>query len=138
MDKMSAVSTFKRRRPIGVYVIIFFLGLRMLDFSFETVRIQRGGLSSLLLPGTVDPAINTLVSVTATLFLLLLIIGLLLLRRWALVVTVMLTGVSLAYGLWLHALGTPQYLDMLAAVLVGFYLNLRELQQAFEPEAPIE
>ncbi len=135
---MSALCALRRRRPFGVYVIAFFLALRILDFFFETVRVQRAGLPSLLLPSTANPALQTSIRIAGTVFLVLIIIGVLRLKRWALITTTLLAGISLAFGLWLYAQGRPQYLNMFASVLIAFYLNQREVQQAFDTQRPAE
>ena len=129
---MGTLLKLKRPRPLGVYVIVFLLAFRILDFSFATVRAQRAGLPSLLLPGDANPDYTTAVSIAGVLLLVALIIGLLLLKRWALVITTLLVGLSLAFGLLQYAQGSPQYLNMFGGVLVAFYLNQREVLEAFE------
>jgi len=54
------------------------------------------------------------------------------LNRSAWVLIMIQRGVSMAVNLWLYANGEPLYLDMLLSVIIVFYLNQREVQQAFE------
>ena len=58
-------------------------------------------------------------------------IGLWMMLRWAWVATMLWTGVNLALGLWDYGQGDPNYVSMLINVLIVFYLNLREVQEAF-------
>lgn len=132
---MRLVSAIRRRRPPGVYVIIFLLALRVLDLFSKALRVQRAGITTLLLPSDASPTLQTAISIAATVFVVLLIVGLLRLNRWALIITTILTGVSLAFGLWLYVQEQPQYVNMFAATLIAFYLHQREVQDAFNPQA---
>jgi hypothetical protein len=40
-------------------------------------------------------------------------------------------GINMAVSIWLYTIGEPGYLQMLSSVIVVFYLNQSEVQQAF-------
>ena len=64
-------------------------------------------------------------------------IGLLRLRRWAWVLTMLMVGTQMAANLWEYVVaGERPYLEMLLDVLLVFYLNQREVQRAFGHRAP--
>ena len=59
-------------------------------------------------------------------------IGLLLMRRWAWVLTMLLVGFRMATNLWLHFSGGSGYeLELVLDVVIVFYLNQRDVQRAF-------
>jgi hypothetical protein len=62
------------------------------------------------------------------------IIGLILLKRWAWTLTMILTGVGLTHTIWGYFQGSPEYVAMLVYILMVFYLNQREVQRAFQHE----
>jgi hypothetical protein len=59
-------------------------------------------------------------------------IGLLLMRRWAWVLTMLLVGYRMATNLWLHfSSGGGDELELVLDVVIVFYLNQRDVQRAF-------
>lgn len=126
----------KRRRPFGVYAIILLLLLSILSVYLEEVRTQGGGLIGGLLPNGLDLTRNKAISTSVTVVYALLVIGLLALRRWAWVAGMVLVGVGLGFNIWLYFRGNPQYPNMLLEVVLVFYLNQRDVQQAFRRRKP--
>ena len=123
-----------RKRPFGIYAIIVLLLLN---------------ISILLLPGVADvmerigvvvPGASAVVSDQETMILslalatvnLITVAGLLLLKRWAWVATMVLAGISMAVGLVLYFEDRPLYITMLINVILVLYLNQREVQAIFE------
>ena len=61
--------------------------------------------------------------------------GLWQLQRWAWVMTMLWAGLSLATGLWTYLNHeTTSYFTLAVSIVQVFYLNLTEVQEAFEPE----
>ena len=89
-----------------------------------------------LLPNGLDITRNKAVSTSVTVVYSLLIIGLFTLRRWAWVAGMVLVGVGLGFNILLYFRGNPQYLNMLLEVVLVFYLNQRDVQQAFRRRKP--
>jgi hypothetical protein len=65
-------------------------------------------------------------------FALIVGVALLQLRPWAWIVAMLLEGYSLTLSLWSSWQGYPAYAELLIAVVIVFYLNLREVRRAFE------
>lgn len=116
----------RRKRPFGVYVIALMqvlnglaIGLNILlrddlDVSRSIERSEALGMS-LGFPGIV------------------LALSLLMMWRWAWMVTMLWTGLSLGYGLYTYYFSSdPNFITMAINVFIVFYLNQRDVQQAFE------
>jgi hypothetical protein len=120
----------RRKRPAGLLVIAG------LQFIMAVLLVL-----SLLGQEEIDPALRLLVR--NPLFfnttpgwllvgmLLLAVLGLMLLRRWGWILTMVLTGLGLAFGIWSYFQGTPSYVPMLLQVVMVFYLNQHDVQQPF-------
>ena len=59
------------------------------------------------------------------------VLGLLMLRRWGWVLTMILTGIGLSYAIWSYFQGSPHYIPMVIYLVIVFYLNQRDVQSAF-------
>lgn len=68
-------------------------------------------------------------------FLALAILGLLGLQRWGWVLSMILTGVGLSLSIWNYFQGEPNYVGMMLYMFLVFYLNQREVQDAFRYKA---
>ena len=126
----------RRRRPFGVYAIVFLILLTIPGLFLEQARIGGLGPMSLILPDGVDPRYRLVVSSAAAGLLAVPIAGFFFLKRWAWVLGMILVGVWLSFNIWLHFHGRPQYLEMLVGVVLVFYLNQRDVQQAFRRRKP--
>ena len=62
-------------------------------------------------------------------------LGLLQLREWGWVLAMALQGLGLAYALYAHFHGEPQYLSLALCSFVVLVLNQREVRQAFQVHA---
>ena len=65
-------------------------------------------------------------------FLALAILGLLWLKRWGWVLTMILTGIGLSLAIWNYFQGRPNYVGLVLSLAIVFYLNQREVQATFE------
>jgi hypothetical protein len=128
-----------RRRPFGVTAIVVLLILSALVlfgegvWEIQTTIHDRGAtLEPLSATGTLALLGRFLVLVISGAANLVAAIGLWQLRRWAWVLVMLLVGSRLAANLWLYFTGGGAlYVEMLLDVIMVFYLNQRELQQAF-------
>lgn len=129
MDTPSTV----RKRPFGIYAIIVLLLLNtsILFLPGVAAFLERMGV---LLPGAgslvSDPQARIPNLIIASVNLIT-IVGLLLLKRWAWVATMVLAGISMAVGLVLYFEGRPLYITMLLNVILVLYLNQRDVQAIF-------
>jgi hypothetical protein len=62
-------------------------------------------------------------------------LGLLQMREWGWVLAMALQGLGLAYALYTHLHGDPQYLALALCSFVVLVLNQREARQAFQVQA---
>jgi hypothetical protein len=120
-----------RKRPFGVTAVVVLQAVSVLALAVDIHRAQ-AGQPIFFLPGVEDPRLVLPVDLAIILVELVIAFGLWRLKRWAWVLIMIRRGVGMALNLWLYANGEPLYLDMLLSVIVVFYLNQREVQQAFE------
>ena len=64
-------------------------------------------------------------------FLVLAVLGMLFLKRWGWILTMLLTGFGLAFAIWSYFQGKPHYIPMVIYLVIVFYLNQRDVQFAF-------
>jgi len=57
--------------------------------------------------------------------------GLLRLKRWGWILTMILAGTSLAFQIWQYFQGIPDFFDMALHVIIVFYLYQRDVQASF-------
>lgn len=140
------------RRPFGVYVLVAILLLGVFSAVLEIIRVQfrlvgvwveadkflvdRSGFVQLAARLFRDPGLLTIVNGVLIAVWTVVIIGLWLLQRWAWLVVMISTGVTLTFALWRYFEGTPDYLGMLINVAVVFYLNDRSVQRAYARRRP--
>jgi hypothetical protein len=136
MDTPSVV----RKRPFGIYAIIvlLLLNISILFLPGVAAFVERIGV---VLPGAsslvTDPQamIPNLIIATVNLIT---VVGLLLLKRWAWVASMVLAGISMAIGLVFYFEDRPLYITMLLNVILVFYLNQRDVQATFTRRLPEE
>jgi hypothetical protein len=120
-----------RKRPFGVLVLILLQMVSILGIALDITVVQIGQPSIYF--GTVqNPTLLLVFQILYILYLLVVAVGLWQLRRWAWFIIMVQLGLTMALGLWLYFLDTPFYLGMVVSVIMVFYLNQREVQQAFE------
>jgi hypothetical protein len=115
------------RRPFGVYIIALLQ-------AFNAIAYAAGVFTDFQAPvTTLGPADAP--DIVAALMLgagLLVALGLLLLKRWAWVATMLWVGAAMAAELYLYLRGEDtNYVVMLVSVAQVFYLNLSDVQACF-------
>lgn len=140
------------KRPFGVYVLVVILLMGVFAAALEIFRVQaqligvwaeadeflrdRSGLVALARLLFSDPDIVTIANGIIIAVWALLIIGLWLLQRWAWLLLMIFTGVTLTFALVRYLEGNPDYIGMLVNVAVAFYLNDHNVQRAFARHQP--
>lgn len=135
------------RRPFGVYALVFILLLGMSAAILEIARVQtqlvgiwaeaddflrdHSGMVSLAGHLIKDPRLLTIVNSAIILIWVLIIAGLWLLQRWAWLLLMIVTGITLTYSLYRYFAGNPDYASMIINMAVAFYLNDHSVQRAF-------
>jgi uncharacterized membrane protein (DUF2068 family) len=89
------------------------------------------GLDLAVIKSMKTVSLITMISIGVIVFRLVLIFGLLWLRRWAWVLVMVQVGALMILDLWFYFRGEPAYFSMIANVVMVFYLNQREVQLAF-------
>ncbi len=112
----------KRRRPLGVIILVVIQVVYGL-FAILDLTVPSADVDVLFVPGSLAPSVP--------IFSLLLAFGLWRLYRWAWTVMMLWTGLGLTVDLVDYLRGDPSYLLMVESVIIVFYLNQREVQQAF-------
>ena len=156
MVKQAAEADLRKpsRRPCGVYVLVVILLLGVFAAALEIARARsellgfwataeellrdRSGLVSLADRLFVDPDVLTVINGLIISVWVLVIIGMWLLQRWAWLVLMIATGVTLTFSLYRYFEGHPDYFSMLVNVAVAFYLNDRNVQRAYARRMPEE
>jgi hypothetical protein len=135
------------KRPFGVYMIVLLLVLGVFVAVLEVVRIQTGltgiwaqadevlrdfsGLVMLASRLFTNPMVLTVVQTLIIVVWVIIIIGMWLMRRWAWLLLMIFTGITLTFALFRYFEGDPDYLGMLTNVAVAFYLNDRSVLRAY-------
>jgi lysylphosphatidylglycerol synthetase-like protein (DUF2156 family) len=134
---MTTEAPRKRRRPFGLYAVIVLLVAQNLVIVVQPDNVRIG--LARLLPEDVDDstAVRVLSAGLAVAFLIV-IAGLWRLKRWAWVATMIFVGVGLVIGIVQYFRDLPLYWTMLTNVFIVFYLNQRDVQDAFERRRPRE
>ena len=122
-----------RKRPFGVIAII---ALQLISVAGATLDMYLAytGATDVLFAQTVQTGGIPTFNVVAIILGLVISFGLWQLKRWAWFLVMIQLGLSMAGGLWLYTQGTPYYYDMIVDVIAVFYLNQRDVQQAFEQQ----
>jgi hypothetical protein len=124
-----------RRRPFGVKVVIVLQIISIFGLLLALIALWVGPEVQLDIWTNYGPGLEvpvSVVGVTVVVLQLVILFGMIRLRRWAWYLVIVLAGVSLAVNLWRYFAGLPDYLSMVTNVLTVLYLNQREVQQAFE------
>lgn len=131
-ERVPVFSTTFRSRPFGIIIII------LINIFTSVILVTTPVNSNLIPPFMREIIIDTFGNydiVTAVMLVgqVIIIVGLWFLKRWAWAVVMVRLGFSLFFNLREHFAGTTEvdYLLMLLDVAVVFYLNQREVQNAF-------
>lgn len=117
----------ERRRPLGVVVLAV---MELLNGALVLFDLADDDLTFTfrVLPDAVAPAVPFVALALA--------LGLWRLYRWAWTLMMLWTGLLLALDLIGYLQGHPAYSTMLISVIIVFYLNQREVQDAFRRAGP--
>ena len=124
------VEQSRRKRPFGVRVIVILQFLSILSLAidyWESIWQFPSPVPELI--GQDEVAL--VFALFTVLYQFVVTIGLILLQRWAWLLIMVQLGLGMAFDLWAYSNGTPLYASMLISVLMVFYLNQRDVQQAF-------
>jgi len=118
------------RRPFGLYIIAILQVTIALLLALALLGVEEGlpYLKVLIR----NPFFYSWAGWMLVGFLALGILGLLWLKRWGWVLTMILTGVGLSLNIWNYFQGKPNYVSLVVYLVIVFYLNQREVQAAFE------
>jgi len=120
-------------RPFGVYVIAL---LQVVSAITHASGVLAGLEASIL--GNLDDLSTTAYALLLSVSGLIVAFGLLRLRRWAWVVTMLWVGLIMAEQLVLYFEGEDtNYVLMAVSIVQVFYLNLSDVQSAFARQ-PVE
>lgn len=137
----------KRERPFGVKAIIFLhlvsavepiLAFFLLDDQRVSQIISTTFSINLDFLGTDQQLVAIGLLGAFALFQIILVAGLWQMYSWAWLLVMITTGLSMILLIWRYFQGTPDYLPMAINVLVVFYLNQRDVQQAFRRGQMVE
>ena len=126
----------EHRRPFGVIILVVFQLLTVGSLIIDLYQGNQRSFTPLLPIALISPNVPTVAGVLV--FQLIVAVGLWLLKRWAWFLIMIQLGIGMSYGLWFYFNDTPWYLYMVYAVIMVFYLNLRDVQQAFERRSTAE
>ena len=118
-----------RERPFGLYIIIILQVLIALSLAAGLILLQVTGVDLPLLLR--DQFLFKIYGWIIAGVFLLASLGLLRLKRWGWVLSMLLIGTNLVYNIWLYFQGDAHYLDMVANIVIVFYLNQRDVQAPF-------
>ena len=121
--------TSYRRRPFGLYMIT---GLQLvLSILLALALLGEKTIATYLKVLIQNPIFYGWLGWVLIGSLLLAVLGLMILKRWAWILTMILTGLGLSYSIWSYFQGKPHYIPMVIYLVIVFYLNQREVQTAF-------
>ena len=117
-----------RKRPVGIYIIAALQALNALATGLRAV-----GVINTPEVGGVDDAFSGSLAVLMMLAGLVVAAGLVSLKRWAWVATMLWVGLNLFAELGFYFNGKEtNYLVLVVSIAQVFYLNLSDVQAAFE------
>jgi len=128
-----------RKRPFGVNAIIVLTALSAVSSLVFVALI----VAAMYVPAAhvwledleIGPWLAVYVFATGVVQIAI-VIGLWRLKRWGWFLVMLHTGLGMFLNLWAYFHAQPNYVTMVVLVLIVFYMNQREVQQAFlEPAA---
>jgi len=136
---MSAVSNIRDRYPLGVVVVAGIALLRVVTIVADIADVRQDGILGWIAdsgplpdlePGTDARIVGTALLIGLLVTSLLVIIGLVLQKRWAWVLAIITSGVILAIDLGWWFAGDARYSSMFLNSIAVFYLNQRDVRLA--------
>jgi uncharacterized membrane protein YphA (DoxX/SURF4 family) len=141
---MTAVSSLRSRYPLGVIVVAAIALFRSISIVADITQAERDGVLGWIAnsgplpdmpPGTDVRIVATAVLVGLLVASVLVVIGLVLQKRWAWVLAIITAGMILAIDLGWWFSGEPRYGSMLLNSIAVFYLNQRDVRVALRGES---
>ncbi len=129
----------KRKRPFGVNAIIVLSTLSAL-YGVGAVVVLYFDLT-LTIPTLAGLQLERwlmIYFIATSVVQVFIVIGLLRLRRWGWFLVMLNTGVGMVLNIWAFYNPRPNYIAMAVSVLIVFYMNQRDVQQAFIDPAGVE
>lgn len=131
------VTSVRSRYPLGVAVVVAIAALRGLSILAELANVESGGILGWFKAGSPLPEFRpgSDAEIIARILLagllaasVLVVVGLVLRRRWAWVLAIVTSGLILAIDLgWWYG-GDARYGSMFLNVIAVFYLNQRDVR----------
>ena len=119
-----------KRRPFGLYIII---ALQLaVAISLALALLGEQTIASYLKILVQNRVFYSWLGWVLIGCLVLAVIGLLLLKRWGWILTMILTGIGLSYAILVYFKGHPNYIAMALDLVIVFYLNQRDVQSPFK------
>jgi hypothetical protein len=144
-EAVEAVQNARRTRyPLGVLVVIAIAVVRALGIALELLDVQGFALFDWIRatgpvpdiePGTSLGLVTNGVLIGVMAASILTVVGLLMRRRWAWVLSIVTAGFILALDLGWWYEGDARYGSMLVNVIAVFYLNQRDVRLALRGDA---
>lgn len=126
---MEETSRQPKKRPFGLFIIT---GLQLIEATLLILGLMgEKSIIQYLRILVQNPIFYSWFGWVLVAALLLAVVGLLFLKRWGWILTMILTGMGLAYAIWSYVQGDPHYLPMVIYLVIVFYLNQRDVQAPF-------
>jgi hypothetical protein len=130
-----ATPVAERHRPFGLWVVAALRTLHAIQLAAIALGIGNIGIRTIPYAEGTDSGLLRAFYLGGAALIVLGIIGLLAMRRWGWVVTMLLVGFGLFYELVQVYRGRPDDLALLTLVISAFYLNQRSVR-ALASQAP--
>lgn len=126
---MEETSRQPKKRPFGLFIII---GLQLIEATLLILGLMgEKSIIQYLRVLVQNPIFYSWFGWVLVAVLLLAVVGLLFLKRWGWILSMIMTGIGLAYAIWSYTQGDPHYLPMVIYLVIVFYLNQRDVQAPF-------
>jgi hypothetical protein len=117
-----------RRRPFGLYVVAALRLLHAAQLALIGLGLGNFGIRTIPFAEVTDNSVLRTFYLASALIIVIGIVGLLAMRRWGWVLTMLLVGFGLMYELVQVYRGRPDDLALLTLVIAAFYLNQRSVR----------
>jgi uncharacterized membrane protein len=134
MSSTTVEAQEKQSRPFGVYVVLLLMMLLLIVSITDLWATNYFRLPPIAIPSVDHEIILFIIRGAITLAIIITMIGLWRLKRWAWYATMILFGIFLMWNILLYFDDDAVYLNLLAGIISVFYLNLHEVQAAFGTE----
>lgn len=117
-----------RRRPFGLYVVAALRLLHATQLALIGLGFGNFGIRTIPFAEMSDNSVLRTFYLASAVIIVIGIVGLLAMRRWGWVLTMLLVGFGLMYELVQVYRGRPDDLALLTLVIAAFYLNQRSVR----------